>query len=112
MLGGMNKGLPVSPARSSTLPDPRIDGELIRLVVGGWSQYVDGIPFAVLLSLVMSGVFPAIGHTPILGTLPWLAAQAVWSIAALALWHRYTVSHAEHSCEFWHRRLIALWAAH
>ena len=55
----------MSQARDATPADPRIDQELVRLVVGSWSQYVDGIPFAVLLAVVLCGVFPAIGHTPI-----------------------------------------------
>jgi two-component system cell cycle sensor histidine kinase PleC len=102
----------MNPARASKSPDPRIDHELVRLVVGSWTQYVDGIPFAVLLAVVLSGIFPAIGHTPFWRALPWIAAQIAWSLAALAFWRGYTTSDVESAYAIWHRRLIALWAVH
>lgn len=101
----MIRGLP-------TDMDSRVNRELVRYVVGSWTQYVDGFPFALLLALVTSGLIPAIGHTPFLRSLPWLALQAAWSAIALALWWQFGNSAEKLPQTGWNRRLIALWAAH
>lgn len=92
--------------------DSRIDRELVRLVVGSWTQYVDGIPFALLLAVLNSGILAAIGHTPFLHAVPWIALQVLWSLAALALWRSYQQDAASRSPRQWTLLLSGLWFLH
>ena len=90
----------------------RVNRELVRLVMGSWSQYVDGFPFGLMLAVATCGIFPAIGHTPILHAVPWLALQIVWSLSALTLWRNYGKMHDRRPSRHWIGWLVALWFAH
>ncbi len=90
----------------------KIEQEIIRLGFGTWLQYVDGIPFAIGIAVIMSGLWPTLGHTDPLISIAWVLAQAVWSFGALALL-RYYLSHpARHPAQTWLSMQYANMVAH
>ena len=95
---------------SSRSVNSRIERELVRIVFGGSTQYVDGVLFAAALSVAMSGAFPVLGHVSLTGTAIWLSAQIVWSLSALAVWRRHREHERRASNRAWHFRLCLLWA--
>jgi two-component system cell cycle sensor histidine kinase PleC len=96
---------------SSRSVNSRIERELIRMVFGGWTQYVDGIPFAVALAVTMSGLFPVLGHAPLRSIATWLASQCVWTLCALAFWRLHRQHERRAGNRVWHARLCLLWGA-
>src|SRR2546423_4127460 len=90
----------------------RVDGELVRLVFGSWVHCLDGIPFAIVIAALVSGVLPAIGHARPAYTAIWVAAVLLWSGAAFAMLHQYKHHAWRLSAAGWQRRLHALWLAH
>jgi signal transduction histidine kinase len=89
-----------------------IEREKVRLAYGTWVQYVDGRVFAVLLTLLMCGLVPALGRTaPVVGA-AWLATDFAWS-AGSSLLARFYFRHAEErSTTFWKVLLAAIWSVH
>ena len=99
-------------ARDTTNTAALIEREKVRLAYGTWVQYVDGRIFAVVLTLLMCGLVPAVGRTaPAVGA-AWLAVDFAWS-AASSLLARFYFRHAgERSTAFWKILLAAIWFAH
>ena len=95
---------------SSRSVNLRIERELVRIVFGGWTQYVDGILFAAALSVAMSGLFPLLGRAPIASTAIWLSAQILWSVCALFVWRHHRDHERRAGNRAWHLRLCLLWA--
>ena len=90
----------------------RVDGELVRLVFGGWIQCFDGMPFALLIGALMSGYFPSLrsGGSPL--AIPWLAIALIWPGAAYAMLRHYQRQDWRLSSAEWQRRLALLWLTH
>jgi signal transduction histidine kinase len=99
-------------ASTSPVLNARIERELIRQVFGGWTQYIDGIPFAVVEAILLGGIFPSLGHAPLWRIGVWIALQFCWSCAALLLWRQHRKAEASASPSVWHWRLCVLWFAH
>ena len=100
----------VAPASKSV--HQRIETELVRLVFGVWIQCLDGIPFALLIAALMSGVFPRLRSEPSPWWGLWVATAAIWSAAAIVMLRQFRRTHATASPEFWRHRLALLWLAH
>ncbi len=95
-----------------TSNDPRIAQEQMRVAYGGWTQYVDGIPFAIGVVALMSGAAPALGQTPLLHGLAWLATALVWALgASLTAW-RFRSNPNALGLGGWRFALGGIWAAH
>jgi signal transduction histidine kinase len=99
-------------ASSPQVLNGRIERELIRQVYGGWSQYIDGIPFAVLAVVLMSGLFHSLGHASLPRMAAWFVLQLAWSAGAVCLWRNYRRSESRTTLKVWHRQLCVLWFAH
>lgn len=90
----------------------RVDGELVRLVFGSWIHYADGIPFALMIAVLMSGWFPTLRSGPAPFWALWLAAPLVWSAVGLFLLRCYQRQDWKFSSAGWTRRLMVLWCGH
>ncbi len=102
---------------SSSVSDPqalkeRVDGELVRLVFGVWLQCLNSIPFALLVVILMSGVFPSLRTAPTPWWWLWLSAALIWSAAAYAVLLHYRRTEWQLPSAAWKRRLSILWGAH
>lgn len=99
-------------ATQTTQTAARIEQEKVRLGFGTWVQYVDGIPFAVGIALIMSGAWPALGNTN-----PWIAAlwvclELLWSAGAIVLLNLYLANPARYPAAVWERVQIANMVLH
>ncbi|MBI1328497.1 MAG: hypothetical protein GC166_01195 [Alphaproteobacteria bacterium] len=92
--------------------ESRIEGEIVRIVVGGRLQYADGAPLAVLIASVLGGVIPALGHASLGHILLWLALVFGWAAAGLIFHAQYTANSNRKPAFVWHRMLVLLWAVH
>jgi signal transduction histidine kinase len=103
----------VEPQPFST-PDTaeRIEREKIRLAFGTWVQYVDGVPFAVALAMMMSGAWPAIGSTAPHVAATWVACVVFWSVATSVSFQYYRANEAKHTLAHWRNVLTAQVFAH
>jgi signal transduction histidine kinase len=90
----------------------RVDGELVRLVFGGWIQCFDGIPFALLIAGLMSGYFPSLRSGSSSLAIPWLAIALIWPGAAYATLRHYQRQDWRLSAAEWQQRLALLWLTH
>ncbi len=90
----------------------RVDGELVRLVFGGWIQCFDAFPFALLIAGLMSGFVHAVRANAPPFAIPWLAVALFWSGLAYAMLRHYQRKDWRLSALEWKRRLGLLWLAH
>ncbi len=90
----------------------QVDGELVRLVFNHWIYCIDPIPFAVLVTALMSGLFPALRAGPSPYGPVWLALALLWSAIAYLVLRRYQRHERQLSAAKWKRRLNLLWLAH
>jgi len=90
----------------------QVDGELVRLVFNHWIYCLDPIPFALLVTTVMSGLFPALRDEPSPFWPIWLATALMWSAIAFLMLRRYHSRRSQLSAAGWKRRLKLLWFAH
>ena len=56
-----------------------IEREKIRLAFGSWSRMVEGAPMAVLVTLLMGGLAPALGSAHPVASLTFLISALGWS---------------------------------
>ena len=87
----------------------RIERELVRIVFGGWTQYVDGTVFAVALSLAMSGLVPTLGRASPRAIAPWLVLQILCSGGALLIWWNHQQHERRATNAAWRLRLCFIW---
>ncbi|NOT41019.1 MAG: HAMP domain-containing histidine kinase [Alphaproteobacteria bacterium] len=90
----------------------KIEQEKIRLVFGTWVQYVDGIPFAIGIAVIMSGIWPTLGNTGPLAAIVWVGAVVAWSCGSLGLQRYYTANPARHAAAVWQRMQVAMFITH
>ena len=100
------------PASDPQALTERADAELVRLVFGSWIHCLDGIPFAIVIAVLVSGLFPALGSVHPAYTAIWFAAVLLWSGAAVVMLNRYKRNAWRLSAAWWQWRLQALWLAH
>ncbi len=86
----------------------KVEREKIRLGFGNWTHYVDGVPFALGLSVLMSGMWPAIGHTPALLAAAWVGATVAWAAFGLSAFFHYQRDEAKHPLAYWQRLTYAV----
>ena len=89
-----------------------IEREQVRLAYGNWRQYVDGVPFALALAVLMCGVPPEAGHASIATAAMWLAAVVVWAASSSLAYRFYCTNEAKRTPDFWRAQLVAIWMAH
>ena len=105
---------------SADLPPPklaldtaqRIERERTRLAWGSWVQYVDGVPFALALAVLMSGWWPALGNTPPAWCAAWFATVVAWSAVTSFNLQYYLRNEAKYPTAFWWRAGLAQCIAH
>ncbi|MEQ1865253.1 MAG: HAMP domain-containing sensor histidine kinase [Micropepsaceae bacterium] len=104
----------VDASTAALTPDTlsQIEREKIRLAYGNWIKYVDGAPFALGLTVLMSGLVPEIGNTSIISGAAWLAAAIAWAAGASLANHYYQHNVAAHTPRFWSAQLTAIWIVH
>ncbi len=90
----------------------QIEREKIRLAFGSWILYVDGMPFALGITLLMCGTFPNVGHTSLAAGAAWLACVVLWAAGASSAYRFYRRNEALHAPAFWRLHLSAIWMAH
>ncbi|NJL50942.1 MAG: HAMP domain-containing histidine kinase [Blastochloris sp.] len=74
-------------------------------------QYVDGRIFAVVLTLLMCGGAPELGHAdPLIGG-AWLALDVLWAAMSLAVFRHYSARETAFEPRTWRRILGAIWIA-
>jgi signal transduction histidine kinase len=88
-----------------------VEREQVRLAFGSWVQYVDGAPFAVALTVLMSGLVPEIGRANWLTGAAWLTCQFLWTAAGCLTFRFYVRNEARYEPSLWRGALMALWAA-
>jgi len=88
----------------------RIERELVRIVFGNWPQYVDGIPFALLVAVLMCGLVPSLGQAPMVWVAAWLALQLAWSVGAVIFWQYHRNHERRATSARWEQRLRLVWA--
>ena len=90
----------------------KIEQEIIRLGFGSWLQYVDGIPFAIGIAAIMSGLWPTLGNTDPLIAITWVLAEVVWSFVALMLLRHYLARPERYPSQTWQNLQYANFVAH
>ncbi len=90
----------------------KIEREKIRLAFGTWLTYADGAPIAILMTVVMSGIFPAVGTASPAAGIGFVCAVLAWAASATALFRHYQLAEASRSPRYWQTVLTALWSAH
>lgn len=106
----MSAGL--APATVSADTIAQIEREKIRLAYGNWVQYVDGVPFALGLTLLLCGFILDIGTTPLINGLSWLAAATTWAVSGSLIHRYYRQNEPKHEPKFWRTMLAVVWTAH
>lgn len=106
----MSVGAPQTPPSTGT--NAQIEREKIRLAYGNWVQYVDGVPFALGLTMVFCGIVLDVGNTPLATGLSWFAAAVLWAGASSAAHQYYRRNEASKSLHFWRSLLCAVWVGH
>lgn len=86
----------------------KVEREKIRLGFGHWTHYVDGIPFALGLGVLMSGRWPAIGETPPLLAAAWVGAALAWAAFGLGSYFYYLRNEAKQPLATWQRLTYAV----
>lgn len=100
------------PASDPQALKERVDGELVRLVFGVGIQCLDSIPFAFMIAVLMSGLFPTLRSAPSPWWGLWVGAAVIWSAVAYAMLLHYRRGHWHLPSAAWKRRLAVLWCAH
>ncbi len=90
----------------------RIDAEIVRIVTGTRLQYLDGIPFAVLIAVVLGGAVPELGPARLVPAILWVAAVSAWAITSVRSWQRYSAAPTARTPSHWCRELASRWAVH
>lgn len=90
----------------------KIERETIRLAFGTWLSYVDGTPVAVIITFLMCGLFPDVGHATPSHGLSFLCAVVVWAAVSTMTFQYYERTEALRSPRFWRRALTAVWMSH
>jgi len=86
----------------------KIEKEKIRLGFGNWTHYVDGVPFAIGLAVVMSGMWPSVGHTPPALAAAWVGAALVWAAGGLSAYFYFQRNEDKQSLAFWQNLIFAV----
>lgn len=92
--------------------DERIEREKIRLAFGSWLTYADGAPIALIVTLLMCGLFPAAGQADPLVGAGFMTAVTLWACLATCVFVRYRQTEARDSPMFWRRVLGMVWCSH
>ena len=100
-----------APAASIQSYAARVEREQVRLTFGTWVQYVDGAPFAIVLTVLMCGLLPEIGRTSWIAGTSWLCAQFAWTAGACLAYHFYARHEAEYAPADWRKLLAVLWTS-
>ncbi len=90
----------------------RIDAEIMRIVAGTRQQYLDGIPFAVLIAAVLGGAIPDLGHARLVPAILWVLAVSAWAITGTRFWHHFSTAPSARTPSYWCRELAIRWAIH
>ncbi len=102
-------------ASSTPLPaetEERIEREKVRLAFGSWLTYADGAPIALIMSVLMCGLFPWIGQSsPAVGA-AFMLLVTTWAATATFVYLCYQKAEARYSPRFWKLVLTALWCSH
>ena len=102
-------------ASTTALPeeaDERIEREKIRLAFGSWLTYADGAPIALIVTLLMCGLFPSVGQADPLVGAGFMIAVTLWACLATCVFVRYRQAEASNSPRFWRRILGMVWCSH
>lgn len=81
--------------------DELVRHEIVRIVVGGWTRYFDGLGFAFLLSAVFCGYLFSVGSTPLYVAAIWMGLLTAWSVCAYALRLYYLRDPARFTARRW-----------
>jgi signal transduction histidine kinase len=100
------------PSELTAKNDERIEREKIRLAFGNWLTYADGAPIALIVTLLMCGLFPSIGQADPLVGAGFMAAVTLWAGLATCVFVRYGQTEASNSPRFWRRVLSLVWCSH
>ncbi|MCE9523908.1 MAG: HAMP domain-containing histidine kinase [Alphaproteobacteria bacterium] len=100
------------PVTQSPDPAAQIEREKIRLAYGTWILYVDGIPFALGLTVLMCGLMPAVGTIGIAAGTAWFACALIWAAGSSLAYRFYRDNEAKRSASFWRAQLAAIWVVH
>jgi signal transduction histidine kinase len=92
--------------------DNRIEAELVRIVLGSRFQYVDGVPFAVLIATMLSGAFPILGSAHPVSVALWVIAEIAWAVAGVLEWQRFHRRERPVAAKVQYFRLAGLWVFH
>jgi signal transduction histidine kinase len=90
----------------------KIEREKIRLAFGTWLTYVDGTPLAVIITLLMCGLFPSVGNTTPSHGVPFVCAVIVWAAVSTMTFQHYERVESSRPVVFWRRTLTAIWGSH
>ena len=86
----------------------KIEKEKIRLGFGHWTHYVDGVPFAIGLAVLMTGLWPAIGHTTPAVAAAWVGAALLWAAGGLSAYFYFRRNEEKHPLAFWQQLTFAV----
>ena len=92
--------------------DEKIEREKVRLAYGSWLTYADGAPIAVLVAVLMCGLFPAVGSASPATGLAFVSAAAIWAASSTMAFNYYQRNEARNPPGVWRVLLTAIWATH
>lgn len=101
-----------APATLSPETVAKIEREKIRLAFGTWVQYVDGVPFAIGLATLMSGLWPTLGDAGAIPAALWAGAAVLWSICTSLTFQYYQKNEERHATDFWLHVQLAMCTSH
>jgi two-component system cell cycle sensor histidine kinase PleC len=96
----------------STDVERQVDDQLVRIAVGTRIQYADGVPFAVLIAIALSGVFPSLGVGNSALAALWVTGEIIFAIVGVREWQRYQTRTDTISAGEQRDRLTILWTFH
>src|SRR5258708_4575773 len=101
----------VGPIASADV-ERQVDEQLVRIAVGTRIQHADGLPFAIVIAIALSGVFPSLGvANPVFAAL-WVIGEIVFAIVGVREWQIYQSRAGSISAAEQRNRLTMLWMFH